>query len=573
MMPQNEGKKRSWRFEWVGVGAMAAAALVLRLAGIWWGLPNSQHYFSYHPDEIFLLMPSFGFAQGDWNPHFFNYGTLYIYLVGIPAVIFGIVPDSVPFPQGLAPLYLTGRILAALLGTATVPLLYLALRREGRSLALGSALLLTICPLHVINSHYATVDVPATFFLVVAFLFALRGAERPTLRHAIVTGLFVGLAAATKYNAGLFLLPALLAPVLVGQERVSCPGLRKRKLGGPSWWLGLPAGALVAFLVCNPWIGTPEFRQGFLFEWRHAQAGGTFAFVGTGSGWSYHLLHGLPVALGYPLLAAVIIGFVLAFRSKSPAFRLSLVWCLFYFAIIGFGKERFIRYLVPMMPFVCVLAASLWVSRLDGGPEWRQRRGPCVLAAAVLGLTGLYSLGQLIPLLRLDPRDASWVSVQTLFAARADASDAFDVRLVSMAPGWRQLATSRPRARIGLVSVPWYYDPPVSPYNAGAFSQPMFEQWNRETGSRIAITGWEVDRLRQALPVVFLISDLEVADLQRLGRADVSEFLATLDATYGRAAYKVGRRPFSWLAPPRDRQPPDWLYTVPQVTMYYGARR
>jgi len=567
---EKQGPRRSRILPLIGLPLLAAA---FRLSGLSWGLPDGRHYFSYHPDELPLLLPAITISQGDWNPHFFNYGTLYIYLVGIPAVIFGIVPDSVPFPQGLAPLYLTGRILAALLGTATVPLLYLALRREGRSLALGSALLLTICPLHVINSHYATVDVPATFFLVVAFLFALRGAERATLKNATLTGLFVGLAAATKYNAGLFLLPALLAPVLVGQERVSCPGPRKRKLGGPSWWLGLPAGALVAFLVCNPWIGTPEFRQGFLFEWRHAQAGGTFAFVGTGSGWSYHLLHGLPVALGYPLLAAVIIGFVLAFRSKSPAFRLSLVWCLFYFAIIGFGKERFIRYLVPMMPFVCVLAASLWVSRLDGGPEWRQRRGPCVLAAAVLGLTGLYSLGQLIPLLRLDPRDASWVSLQTLFAARADASDAFDVRLVSMAPGWRQLATSRPRARIGLVSVPWYYDPPVSPYNAGAFSQPMFEQWNRETGSRIAITGWEVDRLRQALPVVFLISDLEVADLQRLGRADVSEFLATLDATYGRAAYKVGRRPFSWLAPPRDRQPPDWLYTVPQVTMYYGARR
>ena len=86
----------------------AALLLGLRAAGLWWGLPNSEHYFSYHPDEIFLLLPSFGFAAGDWNPHFFNYGTLYIYLVGIPAVLLGLLPDPAQFPANLAPLYLLG---------------------------------------------------------------------------------------------------------------------------------------------------------------------------------------------------------------------------------------------------------------------------------------------------------------------------------------------------------------------------------------------------------------------------------------------------------------------------------
>ena len=568
-MKQASPPSRRWS-HFAGVAAILLLAFLLREAGLYWGLPNSRHYFSYHPDEIFLLMPAFGFAQGDWNPHFFNYGTLYIYLVGIPAVALHLVPDSVRFPMGLAPLYLLGRIVTALLGAATIPVLYLALRRESKSHAWGSALLLTICPLHVINSHYATVDVPATFFITLAFLFALRGADQPTLKHAALAGLFVGLAAATKYNAGLFLLPVLFAPLLCRGAR---PCARTDAL--PStlvWWAGVPVAAALAFRLCNPWVGTPEFRQGFLFELRHAQIGGTLAFVNSGSGWGYHLLHGLPVALGYPLLAALAVGLVLSFRSKSPAVRLSLAWCLLYFFVIGLSKERFIRYLVPMMPFVSVLAASLWVGRLDGGPERRQRRGSYVVPAAVLGLTGLYSLGQIIPLVRLDPRDAAWVSAQTIFASRADARDGFDVRLTSMVPGWRQLAPSRPRARIGLVSVPWYYDPPVSPYNAGAFSQPMFEQWNRETGNRIVITGWEVDRLREALPVVFFVSDLQVADLQRLGRADVVGFLAALDATYGRATYRVGGHPFSWLAPPRDRQPPDWLYTVPQITMYYGAR-
>jgi hypothetical protein len=530
----------------VGGGLM----LALRLAGLWWGLPNSQHYFSYHPDEIFLLLPSFGFAQGDWNPHFFNYGTLYSYLVGIPAIVLGIVPGSVPFPQGLAPLYLTGRIVTALLGAGSVPLLYLALRGESRALAWGSAFLLAICPLHVMVSHYATVDVPATFFLVAAFLFALRGAERPSLGSAIVAGLFVGLAAATKYNAGLFLIPALLAPAIAGRaRRESRVESRESRVptAGLAWWLGLPAGAVAAFLVCNPWVGTAEFRRGLLFELRHAQAGGTFAFVGTGSGWSYHLLRGLPVGLGYPLLGAVMAGLMLAFRSKSAAVRLSLVWCLCYFAAIGFGKERFIRYLVPMMPFACVLAAGSIAGREGAltGKTVRVLR-PAV-AAVILALTALYLVGPLFALVcPSDVRDRVW-----------DSSDS-------------PLRHARP---IGVVHVPWYFHPPVSPYNAGAFSRQMFEEWNAAHAHRVVVTGWEAKALERNPPEVFVLSDLESVDAVRLDLAGAREFVAALDRIYqGREEYRQHSIGVSWLGPGRQWAPPDWLYPCPVITVYYSPR-
>jgi len=476
--------------------------------------------------------------------------------VGVPAVLFHLVPDPVRFPQGLAPLYLIGRLIAALLGAATVLVLYLALRRESTSLAWGSVMLLTICPLHVINSQYATVDVPATFLLVLAFLFALRGAEGPTLRHAMMTGLFVGLAAATKYNAGLFLLPALLAPVLssVEQERacsersrrVSCPGPWKGKRGGLSWWLGVPAGAAVGFLICNPWVGTQEFREGFLFEWRHAQAGGTFAFVGTGNGWSYHLLHGLPVALGYPFLAAFILGLALAIRSKSPAVRFSLLWCLFYFAVIGFGRERFVRYLVPMMPFVSILAALA----LGRTAEFlARRRWALEIVVTEIGWALLMTLYYLF--LTLGP------------LGDADARDLAgeEVRL-------------RPkRGPVGLVQTPWYFHPPVSPYNAGAFSRASFEQWNAANQHPVAITGWDVAKLASSRPSLFVLSDLETMDLVRLKDPAASRFTASLRKTYqGRETFGPWGNWPAWLAPPRSWAPPDWLYPYPRMTVYYSPR-
>ncbi len=546
-------RKPTRRREWITVGLVTVVALTVRLVGIGWGLPNKQHYFSYHPDEIFLLLPSFGFAQGDWNPHFFNYGTLYIYLVGLPAVLFGIVPQSAPFPQGLAPLYLTGRIITAVLGTATVPLLYLALKRESRSLAYDSVMMLAICPLHVINSHYATVDVPATFLIVLAFLFALRGAGEPRLRWAILAGLAVGFAAATKYNAGLFLAPMLLAPVLSGRKR-----------GGITWWLGVPAAAAVGFLVCNPWVGAPEFRRDFLFEWRHAQAGGTLAFVGTGSGWSYHLLHGLPVALGYGLMALFGVGLLLALRAKSPAVRLSFVWLIFYFAVIGFSKERFIRYLVPMMPFVCVIAA-LPIERLMrwvGKPRGWKFELAGMAYTTVLTPTLLYLLFSSIPFIGGDVRDQVWEDVRTIDRIRQSV---------------RPLAAER---RVGLVQAPWYYHPPVSPYNAGAFSRSMFEEWNRSERDRVVITGWDADLLRLTRPKLFFVSDLESRDPLRLGNQQAASFMDALNDLYGPQDYGMLPDPgardverlFSWFAPPRSWAPPDWLYPQPIITVYYARR-
>jgi hypothetical protein len=548
-MPRKQQPKPTRRFEWIGVGAVAVVALALRLAGIGWGLPNSQHYFSYHPDEIFLLMPAFGFAQGDWNPHFFNYGTLYIYLVGIPAVALHLVPDSVRFPLGLAPLYLAGRIVTALLGAATIPVLYLALRRESKPHAWGSALLLAICPLHVINSHYATVDVPATFFITLAFLFALRGADQPTLKHAALAGFFVGLAAATKYNAALFLVPAMLAPMLARKARP-----------GPAWWAGVPVAAALTFRLCNPWVGTPEFRQGFLFELRHAQIGGTLAFVNSGSGWGYHLLHGLPVALGYPLLAALAVGLVLSFRSKSPAARMSLLWCLLYFLAIGFSKERFIRYLVPMMPFVCVLAASA-ASRLRSDVLSRHRlRVARTVAVSVVALTAAYAIGQVMPLaLPWDPRDDAMRADQPLRIVRPRLRPD---RSVSVGP-----------PRVGLVQAPWYADPPVSPYNAGAFSAPAFEAWNAANGHPVVVTGWSVHALRREAPDAVALSDLESSDVFRLRMPDAVEFRDALNLFYEhQTIYERGSHPFSWLAPPRLWAPPDWLYPVPVIRVFDEPR-
>jgi hypothetical protein len=503
-----------------------------------WGLPNKQHYFSYHPDEIFLLLPSFGFAAGDWNPHFFNYGTLYIYLVGIPAVLLGKVPPLTQFPMGLAPLYETGRVVTELLGIATVVALYLALRRASFALAALAAVLLALCPLHIVSSAYATVDVPATFWLVIAFWLALWGSKQPNASRGAPAGLAVGLAAATKYNAGLFLVPAMLAPLLARPVKWDW-----------AWLAAGLGGAAVGFTIGCPFCWTPDFVRGVLFEARHAAQGGTLAFVGTGSGWAYHLLHGLPVGLGYPLLAAVVLAVPVAVALPSRPLRLSLLWVVLYLVVIGFSKERFIRYLVPLTPFLCVLASGgfLWLGSLS-----RRRWAPwtaAALAVGVVALTGIHASSQGRRFVHDDPRDQALGPVSGLFT----------------------MGESEPT--VGLVQRPWYSDPPASPHNSGPFLPSLFDQWNESTGRHVVVTGWSVEKLQAEQPDVFFLSDLESQDLLRLRDPAAVAFLAALDHLY------PGRREFArpgywgeWLAPPRSWAPPDWLYPDPHITMYYRPR-
>jgi 4-amino-4-deoxy-L-arabinose transferase-like glycosyltransferase len=525
--------------------ACAELTIRPRLAGIPWGLPNAQHYFSYHPDEIFLLLPAFGFAGGDWNPHFFNYGTLYIYLVGIPAVLFHVVPDRGQFPENLRALYEWGRMTTMWLGSATILVLYLALRRSGRWVSWTSALLLAICPLHVVHSTYATVDVPATFWLVAAFLLALQGAERPSLGWGFSVGLPIGLAAATKYNVGLFIVPAMVAPLLAP------PGKWQR-----SWALGVAGGTLLGFAVGCPFFWSPEFLNGVLFEMRHAARGGTLAFVDAGSGWQYHVTRGLPAGLGYPLLACAVLGANVAIRRRDRPARLSLCWVLLYLAAIGFGKEWFIRYLVPLAPFVAVLAGTglAWLYRRCGG--LLLRAGMYVLVVAVALLTYAYLIVNMPEIASRGRTDDVWHAVTTDPRDRA----------------WKAVAAElegeSADRRVGLIQSPWYFHPPVSPWNSGPLFREQFEAWNQEAG-RVVVTGWDAERVTAEKPEFFITCNLETMDMLRLEKPEAVELVHALWSTY--AHQTVFERPpgrYGWLFPSRESAPPDWLYRWPKVVLW-----
>ena len=200
--------------------------LLLRGAGLTWSLPDARHPLAtYHPDELINLSA----ATAADIPHlqldikFYNYGTFYFYLVSFAHTLgrgWGLIPTTPNGADSFSPqaapeqaaLFLAGRLVTALLGTATIAVIYaLGRRLFGRKVGLLAALLYAVTPIAAQHAHFLTVDVPAAFFVSLALLWAARLLTRQTWADYVLAGVWCGLAAATKYNTGLVLIAPLLA--------------------------------------------------------------------------------------------------------------------------------------------------------------------------------------------------------------------------------------------------------------------------------------------------------------------------------------------------------------------------
>jgi len=202
------------------LAVIIATGAGLRLWSVSFGLPHALA----RPDEEKIVTAAVGILGGDLNPHFFLYPSLFIYLtagafelssllrhvIGTTAMAAGVAAHGTAEESSL---YLTARMVSAAAGVATIGALYAAARELFNDrVALASAALLAVTFLHVRDSHFGVTDVPVTLLVVLAFWAAARCLTRGvTLRRAAMTGVICGLAASTKYNAGLVIVPALVA--------------------------------------------------------------------------------------------------------------------------------------------------------------------------------------------------------------------------------------------------------------------------------------------------------------------------------------------------------------------------
>jgi 4-amino-4-deoxy-L-arabinose transferase-like glycosyltransferase len=396
----------SRRWAWPGLAVVLAGGLGLRLWGVAQGLP-----YAYNADEADHFVPKaiamFGHSL---NPKYFANPPAFTYVLHLFfAVWFGggtgarhafeLHPDEV---------YTLARVIAALLGTAALWLLYATgARLFNRGVGLLAAGIEAVAFLPVFYAHLALNDAPTLAPVTLSLLGSAGVLRKGRLRDYLLAGIGLGLACASKYTAGIVLLP-LLAAATTRYLNVP-PGARAYVVGRRAM-IGLVLGgtsALVAFLIANPYA-VLDFKS-FHSELVHqstlsAEAQGKLGAPKEGGVLYY--LWSLTWGLGWLPALAALGGAVAVWRKEQRLGWLLVPAPLLFFAFMGLQGRYFGRWLLPIFPILCLLAA-FFALRLVGAVASRELKiGFATLVVVALLAQGLvYSVHSGLVLSRADTRN------------------------------------------------------------------------------------------------------------------------------------------------------------------------
>ncbi|HEX4188932.1 MAG TPA: glycosyltransferase family 39 protein [Solirubrobacteraceae bacterium] len=397
------------RWAWPALAGVLIAAISLRLWGVGQGLP-----YVYNLDESDHFVPhAVAMFRHGLDPHYFSNPPALTYLLHVVFAVWFGGASGVEHAYAHSPedVYLVARVVSAVLGTAAVWLLYLAgARLFDRRVALVAAAIEAFAFLPVFYAHLALNDVPALAPLTLSLLGSAGILRRGRALDYLIAGAGLGLACATKYTAGIVLLPLLAAAA-------ARPAARERASGGSSSHaIGALAGlaiagaaALAAFLIANPYalIDYQAFHRGLVHQ--STVSGESQGKLGAPSdGGLPYYLWSLTWGLGWvPALAAL--GGALTIWRREPRVGWMLVPpAILYVAFMSLQGRYFGRWLLPIFPLACLLAAFFAFELVRG----LARRGPrvpaiaLVLAVAALCVQGLvHSVHSSLVLSRADTRN------------------------------------------------------------------------------------------------------------------------------------------------------------------------
>jgi hypothetical protein len=392
---------RGHRTVWVALGLVLAVALALRLWGIRQGLP-----YAYNSDEDAHFVPrAVGMLTLGWNPHYFANPPAYTDLLRLIFSVWfgGRAGVDHTFATNPTAVFTLARVCAALLGTLAVWLLYLAgARLFDRGVALLAAALEAVAFLPVFYAHLALNDVPTLAPLTLSLLGTAGVLRKGRARDYLLAGVGLGLGCATKYTAGVVLLPLLAA---AAAKYLETPSAGRRVVVG----LALAgAAALVSFLVADPYsvLDLHAFEQGLAHQSSlSAEAQGKLG-APRESGLVYYLWS-LTWGLGWvPALAAL--GGAVTVWWRKPRLGWVLVPApLLYLLFMGAEGRYFGRWLLPIFPILCLLAAFFALQLAKALAQRVPRLGTALTALAVVALCAqgvLYSVHSGLVLSRADTR-------------------------------------------------------------------------------------------------------------------------------------------------------------------------
>lgn len=351
-----------------------------------------------HPDEraVMFAAERVHFFS-NFNPDFFSYGTLPIYILkGIAQAVDPLF--RAPMTQ-FGELTKLGRVIASLVDMGTLWLVFLIARRifVDRMVAFYSALfyLLSFFPLQ--NSNFFVVDNFVNFFLSLLFYFLIRYLEKPKW------GTVIGVAAATAAVLASKVTPVIFLPVILVIFFLNFSGDRIRLTA--SWGRSLlAAGLFLLLFFCfhflfmpYAYLAFPRFLSEVTAQIRMNNDPYVFPYtlqyVGT-LPYLYYLKNILLWGVGpvVSLFLIIGVGYLAGDLYQGVKRRKTIVWLffiyflfnLYYLGVIGRSAVKFMRYMLPLYPFFAVMAGyglNRLAQSLPVSPRWKKG---CVILIFIL---------------------------------------------------------------------------------------------------------------------------------------------------------------------------------------------
>ena len=496
---------------------------------------------TYHPDEYVILkgLRNMDFPRLDLFPGLFAWPPLHFYVVGAAlgaAAAVGVLDADAEHrsleyffrhPKDLARWYLVGRVVTLLFALLAV----WAVWRIGDLLyeppaGFICALFLAVTPAFSYHAGFLTADVPALAWALVATLCAALAMREGRMLWYILGGVFVGLAAATRYQGAACAL-SVIGGHLCGHNEAHRPWA-KRLFDARLWLAG--GAAVVVFLAINPFVIS---RAGFLQELASEAQGGRWPDVGRGEA----LRHFLSAGLGLPLslFAAVGLAFMLLRNVAVGVYREDCFVLIAYLpvaAVLLAGRPAMVRYLFPALPLATLCAGLVGTELIVARPAQRDRR---LLA---LGITAVAVVAA-----------AAWMHSM----AYASLRRGLDPR--NEAGKW--IRDHVPEgASIGVIEDPWQFRMP--PLDARVY--------------RILVLGQDPQRLESLAPEWVVVSDFHRPPLALRGPLDEREeaFWHALRSggKYGTAAVFARLPRFAGVTFGTWRDPHDMRYLNPRIVIF-----
>jgi Dolichyl-phosphate-mannose-protein mannosyltransferase len=419
---EHAGVDRARGWAWAGLALVLLGGLGLRLWGARQGLP-----YAYNSDEAdhFLAHAVVMFEHGTLNPGYFSNPPAFTYLLhALLAVAYGGAGGAVDAyrhdPSGV---FTLARVAAALLGTAALWLLYaMGTRLFNRAAGLLAAAIEAVAFLPVFYAHLALNDVPTLAPVTLSLLGSAGVLRKGRARDYLIAGVGLGLASATKYTGGIVIVP--LVGAVAARYIHDAPAAGRRVVRG----LGLAAfAALAAFLIANPYalLDYSAFHRELVHQSTlSAEAQGKLGAPRNGG--IVYYLWSLTWGLGWVPALAALGGAVTVWRSDRALWWLLVPAALAFLAFMGLQGRYFGRWLLPIFPIMCLLAAGFAVQTARAGAgllgRWQLRRDPAarrrdgggvaalrvglaaLLVAALLGQGLIYSVHSGLVLASADTR-------------------------------------------------------------------------------------------------------------------------------------------------------------------------